>query len=215
MRSVHLDRETATDARGSMTTHASGVSLAGGALLSGFQGVCAGRRVLPSANVPRPSGSSFISRRGVPDALRRMSAAVGLEGRALRRVADLLDCFRLGNGNPSRWLNGFGLRCFGCVSTGQASNRQCVRYTAAVLTATRHYQLLTSGRADCAERGIWSKIAYMRQRIEISAASWAIALIRPTAKGRGQALQLSYSGRVALSIHSGHGKLIGGSPHVV
>jgi hypothetical protein len=85
MRSVHLDREAAADARGWKTTHPSGVSLAGGALLSGFQGGCTGRRVLPSANVPRPSGTSFIARRGVPDALRTMSAAARLVVRLLRR----------------------------------------------------------------------------------------------------------------------------------
>jgi len=63
-----------------MTTHVWGVSLAALPFQGAVQGVCAGRRVLPSANVPRPSGSSFISLRGAPGALRTGRAAVGLEG---------------------------------------------------------------------------------------------------------------------------------------
>jgi len=44
----------------------------GGLLFRGLyvQGACAGHRVSPSANVPRPSASSFISLRGTPGALR-------------------------------------------------------------------------------------------------------------------------------------------------
>ncbi|MNR31089.1 hypothetical protein D3C85_1485800 [compost metagenome] len=42
------------------------------------RGACTGHRVLPSANVPRPSASSLISLREAPSVLRTPSAVVVL-----------------------------------------------------------------------------------------------------------------------------------------
>src|SRR5690348_9409980 len=63
-----------------MSVFLGAVVLVRGALV---QGACTGHRVLPSANVPRPAASSFISLRGAPDALCTMGAAVVLADQRL------------------------------------------------------------------------------------------------------------------------------------
>jgi hypothetical protein len=72
------------------------------------QGACTGRRVLPSANVPRPAASSFISLREVPDALRTVSAAVAFEGSSAVADCELACASVLLNFRKSRardWQN--------------------------------------------------------------------------------------------------------------
>src|SRR5690349_12066305 len=67
------------------------------------QGACTDHRVLPSANVPRPSASSLISLRGVPDALcTRARSGCTADQRPLRITLPLMGCLAQRNKGGAR-----------------------------------------------------------------------------------------------------------------